>query len=231
MTVSRATVALSGAGFFILLILAAIRKFTPRVSRTILVAGALMVIVLPFVYSSFEARFAAGPLADNYDERAAFKKAAAMMVGAHPYGVGANNFVVIANAQGYYDRAGVAPTFSSRSAHVHNAYWLAAAETGYLGASAFILVLLAPLIAAFRSGWHNRKDVRGELLFGFGVALLMLYIQLFFEWAFFLWWFQYLFAISIGLIAGLTQQLKLAGSTRVQSRKMVIKDHRSTMPN
>jgi O-antigen ligase len=209
MTVSRATVALSGTGFFTLLILAALRRFTPRVARTVLVAGALLVLVLPFVLSSFETRFAVGPLTDDYDERATFKQAATMILGEHPFGVGANNFVVAANAQGYYDRAGVAPTFNSRSAHVHNSYWLAAAETGYLGAFAFILMLLAPLVAAFRVGWRNRDNIKGELLLGFGVALLMLYIQLFFEWAFFLWWFQYVFAISIGLMAGLITQLNM----------------------
>jgi O-antigen ligase len=218
MTVSRATVALAGAGFFTLLILAAFGKFTARVARTFVVAGALAVLVLPFVFSSFEARFAAGPLSDDYDERAAFKDAATMMVSEHPFGVGANNFVVIANTQGYYDRAGVAPTFNSRSAHVHNAYWLAAAETGYLGAFAFVVMLLAPLVAAFRVGLRNRGNKKGELLLGFGVALLMLYIQLFFEWAFFLWWFQYIFAISIGLIAGLTQQLKQRSSKGISKK-------------
>jgi hypothetical protein len=218
MTVSRATLALSGAGFFSLLILAAIGKFTPRVAKTAVVAGALVMLVLPFVFSSFETRFAAGPLPDDYDERAAFKVAASMMVGEHPFGVGANNFVITANTQGYYDRAGVAATFNSRSAHVHNAYWLAAAETGYLGAFAFILMLLAPLITALRIGWQNRGNIKGDLLLGFGVALLMLYVQLFFEWAFFLWWFQYIFAISIGVIAGLTQQLKQRSSKGISKK-------------
>jgi O-antigen ligase len=198
--------------------LAAIGKFTPRVAKTAVVAGALVMVVLPFVFSSFETRFAAGPLPDDYDERAAFKVAASMMVGEHPFGVGANNFVITANTQGYYDRAGVAATFNSRSAHVHNAYWLAAAETGYLGAFAFILMLLAPLITALRIGWQNRGNIKGDLLLGFGVALLMLYVQLFFEWAFFLWWFQYIFAISIGVIAGLTQQLKQRSSKGISKK-------------
>jgi O-antigen ligase len=229
MTVSRATLALSGAGFFILLILAVARKFTARVARTVVVAAGLVLLVLPFVFSSFEARFAAGPLPDDYDERAAFKRAAGMMVGEHPFGVGANNFVIAANTQGYYDRAGVAPTFNSRGAHVHNSYWLAAAETGYLGAFGFVVMLLAPLVTAFRVGWRNRGNIKGELLLGFGVALLMLYIQLFFEWAFFLWWFQYIFAISLGLVAGLVHQLKHAGirAKEVASSKMILKASRA----
>jgi O-Antigen ligase len=211
MTVSRATIALSGAGFLILLILSGLRKFTFRIARTGIVAVLLMLSVAPYVISSFEARFSADPLLDNYDERAAFEQSTIMMMGDHPFGVGANNFVITANTRGYYDRAGVAPVFNSRSAHVHNAYLLAAAETGYLGAFTFIAMLLAPLLAAFRVGWRNRGDMRGELLLGLGVALLMLYIQLFFEWAFFLWWFQYIFAMSVGLVAGLAQQLTSKG--------------------
>jgi O-antigen ligase len=172
-----------------------------------------MVIALPIVLYSFAARFSVEPIPEDYDERSAFQAAAMAMISDHPFGVGANNFVVTANTQGYYDRAGVAPVFSSRSAHVHNAYLLAAAETGYLGAIAFCVMLLAPLVKAFRVGWRDKTEL-GALLLGSGMALLMLYIQSFFEWAFYLWWFQYLFAISIGLIAGVSQRLSRSTSAR-----------------
>lgn len=207
MTVSRATVALSAIGFVTLLALSAVGNFTARVAKSGAIAGALMLVALPFVLSSFEKRFAAGIPETEYDERAAFEKSAKMMLSDNPFGVGANNFVITANSQGYYERGGVAPTFNSRSAHVHNSYLLAAAETGYFGAFAFIVLLLAPLYTAFRVGWRNRKNARGSLLLGLGVAMLMLYVQLFFEWAFFLWWFQYIFAVSLGMTAGLAQQL------------------------
>ena len=103
-----------------------------------------------------------------------------MMLSDHPLGVGANNFVVVAIVEGYTRKRGVG--YNSRLAHVHNIYWLVAAETGYLGLITFVLLLLHPISVAFLCGWRNRKDRRGELLLGFGVALLIVYIHSFFEW-------------------------------------------------
>ena len=48
---------------------------------------------------------------------------------------------------------------------------------------------------------------RGDLLLGLGVALLTVYIHSYFEWIFFTTYVQYMFAITVGLVAGLAQQL------------------------
>ena len=130
-----------------------------------------------------------------------------MIFSDHPMGVGANNYVIVANVQGYSVRAGVAATRNSLSANVHNAYLLSAAETGYLGLVAFVLLLLRPLTVAFHCGWRSRGDQRGDLLLGLGTSLFIVYIHSFFEWGFFLFQTQYLFAMTAGLVAGLAQQL------------------------
>jgi O-antigen ligase len=130
-----------------------------------------------------------------------------MMLSDHPMGVGANNYVVAANVGGYNQRAGVAARTASLATNVHNAYLLSAAETGYFGLVTFVMLLLRPLIVAFRCGWRNRKDQRGDLLLGLGVTLLVVYVHCFFEWVFFSFKVQYLFAITAGLIVGLAQQL------------------------
>jgi hypothetical protein len=167
-----------------------------------------MLAITPYVILSLEKRMMPITAVDNYDERAAFTTAAMMMLSDHPMGVGANNFVVIANSKGYFERAGVAGVLGSRSANVHNAFLLAATETGYLGLFTFILMLAHPVILASRYGWRARGDKRGDLLLGLAFVLVLVYVHSLFEWVFFLFWFQYTFAVALGLIAGLTNQLR-----------------------
>ena len=128
-----------------------------------------------------------------------------MMFSDHPLGIGSNHYLVIANVEGYNDRAGV--QLNSRTSIVHNVYRLVSTETGWLGLITFLLLLLRPLIVAFSCGWSNRSDKRGDLLIGIGVGLLIVYIHSYFEWIFVRSETQYMFAIQIGLVAGLAQQL------------------------
>ena len=76
------------------------------------------------------------------------------------------------------------------------------------------MLLLSPLIVAFRCGWRNRKDQRGDLLLGFGVALLTVYLHSFYEWVFVSFEIEYMFAATMGLIAGLAQELGYWRSAR-----------------
>lgn len=207
LTVSRGAIGLVGAGYTALFALSAVRRWTPR--KALLFAGGIAAacIVTPVIFSSLEQRFSAEPSTGNYDERAAFERAATMIINDHPLGIGANNYVVVANMAGYNTRAGVVGIIGSGSANVHNVYYLVAAETGYLGLATFILVLLQPLVAAFRCGWRNRGDKRGDLLLGLGMSLFIVYIHSFFEWVFVAFQSQYLFALDVGLVAGLATQL------------------------
>src|SRR6185436_9983263 len=109
--------------------------------RTIIVTAALgAMLMVPVVISSFDRRFAdqASLIASDYNERAAFEKAAGLMVSANPMGHGANHYVVAANLGGFNNRAGVIPIVGSQGANVHNIYFLVAAETGYLGLITFV---------------------------------------------------------------------------------------------
>ena len=224
LTASRATIGLSGIGFALSFVISSMRFWTHH--KTVIMLGGLVAaaIITPLALASLDRRYAVTPLDEQtYDERAAFERAAEMMVSDHPFGVGANSFVTIANTAGYYDRAGVAAIGLSRSGHVHNAYWLVAAETGYLGLFGFVLLLLGPLWLAFRYGWTARQDARGDLLLGFGVSFLVVYAHSFFEWVFITMPAQYVFAIAAGIVAGLANgvrlERKLGGAPKRPLRK------------
>ena len=180
LTTSRATVGLAVFGYAFLFLLSAVRQWTTKKALVFLIGLATFAALAPLTISSFEDRFALQNFGE-YDERAAFNKAAELMVSDHPFGVGANNFTRSAIVEGYYRKAGVAPNRGSMSAQVHNVYWLVTAETGYFGLLTFVLLLLRPMTVAFLCGWRHREDIRGDMLLGFGVALLVVYIHSFFE--------------------------------------------------
>lgn len=207
LTVSRGTVGLVAIGFVMLFSLSAWRHWSPRKAHVLMGSVALALLVAPLVLASFQTRFHEES-ASNYDERAAFEKAATMMISDHPWGVGANNYVVVANTQGYNNRARVAEVIGSDSANVHNIYYLVTAETGYVGLAAFILMLLQPLILAFRCAFKHHRDPRADLILGIGVALLMVYVHSYFEWIFITFQGQYMFVLEAGMVAGLVRQLR-----------------------
>jgi O-antigen ligase len=138
--------------------------------------------------------------------------AAQTLLSSHPFGVGANNYVVAANIDGANLAAGV--DWTSDTIFVHNAYLLVAAETGYLGVISFILLLISPMIAAFRYGWRMRDNPNGDLLLGIGVALLTSYVHAAFEFVFIVDQTQYMLAIEFGMIAALARQLGYSRKTR-----------------
>ena len=129
------------------------------------------------------------------------------MLDDHPFGIGANHFTVIGNVGGYFERSKLGAYTLARSGNVHNIYYLVAAETGYPGLIAVLLLLGAPLFVALRCGWRNLGDERGDLLIGLGVALLAVYVHSWEEWSLATFSAEYLLAITMGLIAANARQL------------------------
>ena len=206
LTVSRATVAFSAFGLCFVYGLSTLRRWTPGKAAVGVIGLVGLVSMLPLVKSSFERRFITAPLSVEDQERQAFERAAAMIMADHPMGVGPNHYVFTAN-KGYSDRAGVISLEVNRNQIVHNAYWVAAVETGYLGLCAFVLLLFRPLWVAFSCGWRQRDDRRADLLLGLGAALLTVYLHSFFEWILFSAQVQYMLVFSMGMIAGSAQRL------------------------
>jgi O-antigen ligase len=208
LTASRATIGLVGVGYALTIAASSARRMTPRKSAAALVALAGLAAATPLAMSSLERRYeTVGRPDQGYDERAAFERTASMMLNDHPFGVGPNQYVVVANSQGYSARAGVIWNFGSRAAHVHNTYLLVAAETGYFGLITLIVLISRALWVAFRGSFRFRKDARGDVLLGFGIALLISALHGLYEWVLVLAPLQYLIGINMGVIAGMALQI------------------------
>lgn len=208
LTTSRAALLFAGLGLVLIYAISALRHWTLRKSLIGIAGGLVLLAFAPIVVASFQKRFEANPLTeDEYDERAAFKRAAAFILHDNPFGVGVNHYVYVAKNFGYSDRAGVAPVEGSRNNIVHNVYWLTAAETGYFGLVAFLLMLAYPLVAALRVGWRTRGSPRGDLLIGLGVGLLIVYAHSTLEYVLVAKEAQYLHAMVIGITLGLVGQV------------------------
>jgi hypothetical protein len=204
MTTSRGTIGLAAIGYMLVFAVSAMRGWTLRKSGMLLIFLTGAAVLAPVAISAIAQRGASQIESSNAD-RVVLERATSMMFAEHPMGVGANNFVYAANQQGYYLRAGV--VWTDFTATVHNVYWLTAAETGYLGLVAYVIFLLAPLIVALRCGVLYRRDIRGDLVIGLGVALVPVYLQSFAEWIFVTYRDQYVFVMGVGLIAGLAIQM------------------------
>src|SRR3546814_13622637 len=78
----------------------------------------------------------------------------------HPMGVGANQYVVTANADGYSERAGVTWSYASRSTNVHNMYLLTGAELGWIGLASLILLFAWPVLRGLPFEFRRSDETR-----------------------------------------------------------------------
>jgi O-antigen ligase len=209
LTGSRATTGLAAAGVIFLVALSLLRYRTAFKMRVVGIGVALLLVGAPVAYLTLQHRFANEPKSDGYDERAAFERAARAMWSDYPMGVGANQYVVVANTRGYSQRAGVLWTSTSRGANVHNTYLLMGAETGYLGLVTYVILLLSGIVVAMRSAWMRPRTPEGEISLGAAITLIVVALHCFYEWVFVTWIIQYLFAITLGIAAGISVSQKV----------------------
>ncbi|MBC2668131.1 O-antigen ligase family protein [Novosphingobium piscinae] len=207
---SRATMGFLGTGMVLTMLLSLRRGATPKKMQMVGLAAAALVVATPFLLHSVGQRLAQQlESQSDYDERAAFERAAKMMWAEHPLGVGATNYVLVANTQGYSARAGVVWNSGSRAANVHNTYLLTAAELGWPGIIAYVLMLATSIVAGWRWSFASRRDPRGDITLGCTVALMMMALHSQYEWITVTYEVQYTIAIAMGIISGLTRQRKL----------------------
>lgn len=219
LTASRATLGFAAIGAAMLLILSSAKNFTSR-KGMIIAAGALAAAVLtPIALKSISARQEGNTVESSNSERTAFKNAAWMIINDHPFGIGPNHYVLIANTGGYNARAGVNWSGGSRSTSVHNSYLLVWAETGLLGLLAMVTLLVIPAFTALRSAMRHKHDRNSELLLGMGTAIVVVSLHFLYEWSFVLFLVQYQFALIAGLAVGIAAALKRNIKPRFASRR------------
>lgn len=216
---SRGAMGFAGLGVAILLVLSLRRRSTPYKKKMIGLAVVAMLVATPFLLHSFGNRarqqmeHSSG---STYDERAAFEKAAELMWKDHPWGVGANYYVIVANGQGYQERGGVTWGGGSRGTSVHNTYLLIAAETGWPGLITYGAMLVAIVFAGWRFAFAKLNDPRGDIVLGCTVAVAMMALHARYEWITLTYQVQYVMAISLGIIIGF---LRLRALERQQARR------------
>ena len=200
---SRGAIGFVAIGLALLFLLSLVRRSTPHKWKITGLAVLAMAVVVPITISSFHERFASRPIYDGPDgERLAFERAAKAMWNDHPLGVGANQYVVTANSDGYSERAGVTWSYASRSTNVHNMYLLTGAELGWIGLASLVLLFVWPVLRGLSFAFRYRKDPRGDVVLGASIAIFVTALHGIVEWIFVTGHAQYVFAISMGIIAG-----------------------------
>lgn len=210
---SRATLGLVGIGMLLTL---AASLWHRSSSRKYAVAGlvlVLLVVATPATVASLDYRTEDAKISSDL-ERKGMKDAARMIISDHPLGIGANQYVLIANTGGYSERAGVPWNISSRDAPVHNVYYLVSAELGLLGLVGFVALLVTLNLIAFTGMKKYKSDPRSELVPGLAVTLIIVTIHISYEYVFMHFVIHYLFAITAGLLVGLKHALRLSAAER-----------------
>lgn len=204
-TVSRGTLLFFGAGSVLVYLASAFRSYSLRKATIGLIGLALVSAAVPLALATLGTRSTAEQ-AESMRLRQQYVSAASMMLQEHPLGIGPNHFTVMLVAGGYGERAGI--DWSQQVAIVHNIYWLTAAEMGYLGVVALVILFSAPLLSALRYGLQWRPDRRGDVLLGLGVGLTVFYAHSFFEWAWRATEVSYVYWMSVAIVATLARQVR-----------------------
>ena len=87
---------------------------------------------------------------------------------------------------------------------------LVAAETGWLGILTFVTLLVSAIWFALATAMRYRRQPGSEILIGVGCALIAVGVHALYEWMFVTYPAQYLFSVSLGLIAGLRSRFARA---------------------
>lgn len=217
LTISRGALLFLASGVVLVYIASACGGLTRRKARIGLAGLGLAAAIVPVVLVTLSSRPARERL-ESMETRESYERAASLMLEEHPLGIGPNGFTLMLMT-GYGERAGV--EWSQRIAIVHDVYTLTAAEMGYAGLVALVVLFLGPLVSAVRAARRApRGDPRRDVIVGLAVALAMLYAHSAFEWAWRQTVVSYLYWMSAAVAVSLARQLEedrraaRAGATR-----------------
>jgi len=185
--------------------------------RKLAVVGTLMVgglIGLAKSLDSIIERFTNAPAASE-EARDKFNLAAEAMVRDNPFtGVGINMFSHVLEHGGYAEQFELASV--DKNGIAHHIYWLTAAELGYIGLAAYLLLLGAVLWMAVRLA--RSRGVRGDVALGMAAGLFVTYVQGTAEWIARQTAMSYGFWLFAGTLSAFTA-LEMAEMARARSAR------------
>ena len=199
-SVSRGAMLFLGAGIALVWFASVWKEFTPRKAWFGLCGLALVAVAVPLAFSTLQRRGEEERVESNLT-RERLVDAAALMLEEHPLGVGASQYLPELILGGYGRRAELG--WREWTSIVHNVYWLTAAELGYAGVVALIVLFLAPLRLAFRG---PLRGPRGDVLLGLGVGLAIFAVHSCFEWVWRHTEVSYPWFMNIAMVAILAQR-------------------------
>lgn len=199
---SRASMGLFAAGIFLTIVLSIMQKSS---SRKYAIFGAMTLLVMiaaPAMIWSVKQRTAESTVSSDKD-RAAMKDAASMMIADHPLGVGANQYVIIANTGGYSQRAGVPWNEDNLRAPVHDTYYLVTAELGFFGLAGMLAMFGSFIVLGFKLLRRQLPDDYSVLVPGLLATTIIVAVQISYEFTFMQFVLHDLFAINAGMLVAL----------------------------
>lgn len=221
---SRGALGFLIGGLFVLVGLSLARRVTKR--KVGVLAGGMLLIgaISPFALGTLAERFGGDTLVTEETARQSLEVAAREMASNNWLGVGANQFVPVANLEGYSDRAGLDWSPSLRSQPVHNAYLLARAETGWLGqVFVFALLSLPPLIG-LRLAFRLRRRWDTGVALGSAIAIGAIGFHSNYEYAVLTYQVLILVYLNIALILGVAARRNLERDNAKQSSSFAAND-------
>lgn len=194
---SRATIGLMGGGLILVMLLSISRKPTPRKTGFAALAVVALLALTPVLTSAIDRR-SDQERADSSDIRLKMISAATEIMEDHPFGVGANRYVVVVNTGGYSNRNGV--DWMSASAPVHNTYYLMGAEMGWLGVAGFVAIVFSVIVLAWQASKTGSTRFNREIAVGLTISYIAVCIHAYVEWITVLYAIQILFSMTLGII-------------------------------
>jgi len=179
-TQSRAGTLLTGLSVALTLVIANARARSPRVSWTTVTLVLIMLAGGALVADTIVQRFREAPESSE-QARDEFNVAARRMAGDRAFGVGLNNFSLVLTTVDRYNEHIEVMKGEEQGGVAHHIYWLTAAEMGYVGLFAFLIVLGGFLWRALL-GAIRATGLESLLLWGFFIGFVALYLQGTLEW-------------------------------------------------
>lgn len=135
--------------------------------------------VLAKSWDSLVERFVTAPT-ESVAARDRFEAAAENMLEDYPFGIGINQYSHVLKNGGYADRYNMPEI--DRDGLAHHIYWLTAAELGWVGSFAYLLLIFFPTWTAFRGAYRLRGNVRGDILLGCAAGTSAMHVHGLAEW-------------------------------------------------